>query len=118
MDKKENYVIVKSYKRKLATRKHKKRALRVVLFFILLVIFGFVEDMIVMYVTRAASVFSIFFRIENILIVLLIAIVFTLIAEFTEKLYAGKKPKEIVNGTAKFIKKEEKIIGDKLKSKK
>ena len=84
----------------------------------LLVIFGFVEDMIIMYVTRAASIFSIFFRIENIIIVLLIAIVFTLIAEFTEKLYAGKKPKEIVDGTAKFIKKEERIIGNKLKGKK
>jgi uncharacterized membrane protein len=83
-----------------------------------LVIFGFVEDMVVMYATRAASVFSIFFRIENILIVFLIAFAFTLIAELTEKLYAGKKPKEIVDGTARFIKKEEKKIGNKLKGKK
>ncbi|MFQ6020753.1 MAG: hypothetical protein ACE5J4_01895 [Candidatus Aenigmatarchaeota archaeon] len=119
MNKKRKYVLVKGYRRKIATRKHKKRALRIVIFFIILILSGFFEDITAFYMTGAGSSISILFqRIENVLIILMIAIIFTIITEFTEKMYEGEKPKDIIKKTAKAIKKKEKIIGDKLKKEK
>lgn len=122
MKKRKKYIVVKAYRRKIMRKKHEKRAIRLVLFFILLVIFGIIEDMIALYLTGVSSTLFIIFKMENIFVILLIAIIFTIIAEFTEKIYEGEKPKDIIKKTAKVIKKEvkeeEKVIGKKLKMKK
>ena len=91
-------------------RKHKKRVIRFIAFFLFLIAFGVIEDMSAMYLH------GIEFNMVILVTVIVIATVFTAIAEFTEFIIKKEEPKieKFVQKEEKVIKKDEKIIKDKL----
>jgi membrane protein YdbS with pleckstrin-like domain len=82
-------------------RKHKKRTVRFIAFFLFLIAYSIIEDL------TAFFLHGVEFDIAMIIIVIVIATIFTAIAEVTEFLYKKEEPK-----IEKIIKKEEKIIKD------
>jgi steroid 5-alpha reductase family enzyme len=98
-------------------RKHKKNYVRIVSFFIFLVIYSVIEDMI------AVTIHGVEFDMD----VFVIALVFTGIAEITERLYKKeeseikeyeKKVEKVIKKEEDFLEDEEKIIERKIKGKK
>jgi hypothetical protein len=86
-------------------RKHKKKYVRFISFFVFLVIYSIIEDLI------AVSLHGVEFDIIVLINVFLIALIFTAISEVTESLVKREEPK-----IEKFIKKEEDFIGDEERS--
>ena len=80
-------------------RKHKKRVVRFISFFIFLIAFGVIEDMSAMYLHGME------FNMVVLTTVIVIATIFTAIAEVTEFIFKKEEPK-----IEKMIKKEERII--------
>lgn len=66
-------------------RKHHKKYNKFFLFFLVLVIFGIVEDVLAIYITKSET----FFEVIGVAIILSFA--FTLIGEGFEKIYAYEK---------------------------
>lgn len=85
-------------------RRHRKKYTRFIIFFIFLLAYGVFEDFISLTIHGVQFNFIVF------LTVLSIAIIFTTVAEITEKLVEKKEPQKII----RFVKKEEKIIKKKL----
>jgi len=81
-------------------RRHRKKYWRFVLFFLFLLVYGIIEDV------TAMSLHGIELNLAVLTTVSVIALVFTTIAELTEKFVQKKEPQKI----AKFIRKKEKII--------
>ena len=81
-------------------RRHRKKYLRFTLFFLFLLVYGIIEDL------TALSLHGIEFNIAVFTTVFFIALIFTTVAELTEKFVEKKEPQKIV----KFIKREEKVI--------
>jgi len=92
-------------------RKHKKRIIRFITFFLFLIAFGVIEDM------SAMHLHGIEFNMVILVTVIVIATVFTIIAEVTEFIIKKEEPKieKFVQKEEKIIKKDEKIIKDKFK---
>ena len=88
-------------------RKHRKKYLRFVLFFLFLLVYGIIEDLTTM------SLRGVELDIAVLTTVLCVALLFTTIAELTEKFVEKREPQKI----AKLIKKEEEIIKKKIKRK-
>jgi len=88
-------------------RRHRKKYFRFIIFFLFLILYGVFEDFI------SLTIHGVQFNIIVFLTVLSIALIFTTIAEVTEKLVEKKEPQKII----KFVKKEEKIIRKKLMKK-
>ena len=80
-------------------RKHKKRVVRFISFFIFLIAFGIIEDMSAMYLHGME------FNMLVLTTVTVVATIFTVIAEVTEYIFKKEEPK-----IEKVIKKEERII--------
>ena len=102
-------------------RKHKKNYVRIVSFFIFLVIYSVIEDMI------AVTIHGVEFDMVVLINVFVIALVFTGIAEITERLYKKeeseikeyeKKVEKVIKKEEDFLEDEEKIIERKIKGKK
>jgi nucleoside recognition membrane protein YjiH len=91
--------------------KHKKRAIRFITFFILLIAFGVIEDMSAMFLHGVE------FDIVVLATVTVIATIFTVIAEVTEFIFKREEPKieKIIKKEEKIIKKEEKKIQTEIK---
>jgi len=96
-------------------RKHKKKYTRFIIFFVFLLAYGMIEDF------TALTLSGVEFNVATFTLVFFVALIFTTIAEITEKLIEKKEPQKIV----RFIKKEEKaierngkILKDKLKNEK
>ncbi|MFH1229810.1 MAG: hypothetical protein V1678_05320 [Candidatus Aenigmatarchaeota archaeon] len=87
-------------------RKHKKHYVRIALFFIFLVIYSVIEDIIAM------SIHGMEFDLVVLVNVFIIAMVFTGIAELTERLYKKEEPeiKEYGKKMKSAIKKEEDFL--------
>jgi len=92
-------------------RKHKKNYVRIISFFIFLIIYSVIEDMI------AVTIHGVEFDIVVLINVFVIALVFTGIAEITERLYKREEHeiKEYEKKVEKVIKKEEDLIEDEEK---
>ena len=92
-------------------RKHKKNYVRMVLFFIFLVLYSIVEDIIAM------TVHGVEFDMIIVINVFFIALIFTGIAQMTERLYKEEKDeiKEYEKKVGKVIKKEEDFLEDEEK---
>jgi len=87
-------------------RKHKKRYLRFIIFFIFLIVFEIVENL------TAVTLTGIEFNTAFLIIMIVVAIFFTAVAEITEIIFEKEKPKieKMIKKEEKAIKKEEKII--------
>jgi membrane protein YdbS with pleckstrin-like domain len=79
--------------------KHKKRVLRFIIFFLFLIVFSVIEDLLAFYLHGTEFDVAIF------LIVIVIATIFTAIAEISEFIFKKEEPK-----IEKFVQKEEKVI--------
>jgi len=92
-------------------RKHKKRYVRFIAFFIFLVFYGVIEDL------TAASLTGVEFDIVILITVIVIAIIFTTLTEVTETIFQKEEPKikRMIKKEEKFIEKEEDKIKKKLK---
>jgi len=92
-------------------RKHKKKYLRFISFLIFLVAFGIVEDLTALYLH------GIEFKLMTLVIITVIAFIFTVISELTEFVVVKEEPKirEVIKKEEKIIKKDEEIIKKKLK---
>jgi nucleoside recognition membrane protein YjiH len=92
-------------------RKHKKRAIRFISFFIFLIAFGVIEDM------SAMHLHGIEFNMVILVTVIVIATVFTVIAEVTEFIFKKEEPKieKFVQKEEKVFKKDGKLIKEKIK---
>ena len=90
--------------------KHKKRTIRFISFFLFLIAFGVIEDMSAMYLH------GIEFNMVLLVTVIVIATVFTAIAEITEYVFKKEEPKieKFVQKEGKIIKKDEKLIKNKI----
>jgi len=90
--------------------KHKKRVFRFIAFFIFLIAFGVIEDMSAMYLH------GIEFNMVILTTVIVIATVFTAIAEISEFIFKKEEPKieKFVQKEERIIKKDGKIIKDKI----
>ena len=96
-------------------KKHKKHYIRFVAFFSFLLIFAIIEDTIVALATGAPL------AVYTLTIILIVSLIFTAIAEYTEKLFE-KEAEDIARfvkkeepKVEKLIRKEEKTIGRELK---
>jgi hypothetical protein len=89
---------------------HKKRTVRFISFFLFLIAFGVIEDMSAMYLN------GIDFNMVILTTVIIIATVFTAIAEITEYVFKKEEPKieKFVQKEGKIIKKDEKLIKNKI----
>ena len=92
-------------------RRHKKKYVRFLTFFVFLVVYSVIEDLI------AVSIHGVEFDIIVLINVFIIALLFTGIAELTERLYKKEEDelKEYENKVEKFVKKEEDVIEDEEK---
>ena len=92
-------------------RKHKKNYVRIISFFIFLVIYSVIEDVI------AVTLHGVEFDIVVLINVFVIALFFTGIAEITERIYKKEEPeiKEYEKKFEKVIKKEEDLLEDEEK---
>jgi len=81
-------------------RRHRKKYLRFIFFFLFLIFYGVFEDFI------SLTIHGVEFNIVVFSTVFLIALMFTTIAEITEKFVEKKESQKI----KKFITKEEKLI--------
>lgn len=93
-------------------RRHKKKYTRFVIFFIFLLAYGMIEDF------TALTLSGVEFNVATFILVFFIALIFTSIAEITEKLVEKKEPQKImkfIKKEGKIIKKDGKILKDKLK---
>jgi DMSO reductase anchor subunit len=80
-------------------RRHRKKYLRFIVFFLFLILYGVVEDFI------SLTIHGVEFNLVVFSTVFVIALIFTIVAEVTEKLAKKETPK-----IKKFITKEEKVI--------
>lgn len=85
-------------------RRHRKRYTRFIIFFVFLLAYGVFEDLISLFIQ------GIEFDIVVLVTVIIIATIFTTVAELTEKLVERKEHQKII----RFVKKEEKAIKKKL----
>ena len=92
-------------------RKHKKRVLRFIIFFLFLIAFSVIEDLIAFYFHGAEFDVAIF------IIVIVTATIFTAIAEISEFIFKKEEPKiqKIIKKEEKVIKNEEKKIQSEIK---
>lgn len=88
-------------------RRYRKKYLRFIIFFVFLLAYGVFEDLI------SLTIHGVQFDIIVFLTVVTIAIIFTTVAEVTEKLVERKEHKKII----RFVKKEKKAIKKKLMKK-
>ena len=95
-------------------KKHKKKYVRFVSFFIFLVIYSVIEDLI------AVTLHGVEFDIIVLINVFTIALLFTGIAEITERIFKKEEPKleKFIKKEEDFIEDEEKVIEKKIKRKK
>ena len=88
-------------------RRHRRKYLRFIVFFLLLLLYGIFEDLI------SLTIQGVEFNIIVFLTVVVIALAFTTVAEITEKLVERKDHQKII----RFVRKEERVIKKKLMKK-